>query len=280
MTARRGLAVVLATAGALCLGAAAPALSQEGADSVPSLAAAREAADRGRLDEARRLLAAWREARADAAGGEESARALELEARLAVDADSARRLYARLAVEGGADVAPRARLRLAQLRMAQGRPDRALEDLRLLRADFPGGPLDGESWLWTGHARRLAGDGPGACEAYRRAAGAATGADVRSRAEAALSDCGVEGGADVRSWAVQLGAFRDSAAAASLGAKARDAGFPSRVLPPDDEGLRRVRAGRWGTRSDAEAAARRLEEMGFRVLVVEARATEEDGDGR
>lgn len=266
----------LAILAALVAAGAAPTSADAQAED-STLEAIEAAADSGRVAEARGLLERWRRGRG--AGDPGSGRARLLAARLAADPDSARRLYAGLAVEGGPGVAAEARIRLAQLRLAEGRPERALEDLELLRADHPGHPLEAESWLWTGHARRLAGEAGGACEAYRAAVGAAEGAGLRERAEAALTRCRGEAGeapaAATSAWSVQLGAFGDAEAARALAEQAEAVGFSARVLAPGDDGLRRVRTGRWGSRADAEAAARRLADAGFRVLVVELDSLEE-----
>lgn len=260
----------LAILAALVVAGAAPTPADAQAED-STLEAIEAAADSGRVAEARGLLERWRRGRG--AGDLGSGRARLLAARLAADPDSARRLYAGLAVEGAPGVAAEARIRLAQLRLAEGRPERALEDLELLRADHPAHPLGPESWLWTGHARHLAGDAAGACEAYRTARREAAGPDVRARAEEALDRCrGAAAGSEGppgAAWSVQLGAFRDPDAARSLARQAEAVGYSTRVLGPADDGLRRVRAGRWGSRADAEAAARRLAESGFRVLVVE-----------
>lgn len=264
---------------ALLLPGAAPSPADAQAEEPePTLEAVAAAADSGRVAEARSLLERWRRGRR--AEEVDSGPARLLAARLAADPDSARRLYAGLAVEGGPGVAAEARLRLAQLRLAEGRPERALEDLELLRADHPGHPLEAESWLWTGHARRLAGEADRGCEAYRAARGAADGASLRERAEAALTRCRGDAGEaptpSASAWSVQLGAFGDAEAARSLAGQAEAVGFSARVLAPGDDGLRRVRTGRWGSRADAEAAARRLADAGFRVLVVELGSLEEE----
>lgn len=270
------------------------------------LAAAEAAADSGQVERARRLLRTWREERAEAADPGRRGRADFLAARLATDADSARRLYARLAVEAGGELAARARLRLAQLHLAGGRPGPALRQLELVRSDLPGSSLTEESWLWTGRARLASGDTAAGCVALRRAAEA--GGGLRERAARAGPGCGpaVTGGglaaageappgpgdesddpapraygertgeAASDAWTVQLGAFRDPAAAGALAERAREAGWEARELPAGEDGLRRVRVGRWRDRPAAEQAARSLEEDGFRVLVVEARPADAD----
>lgn len=290
----RPLAVALAGAAVAAIAAdAGPARAQEAPEA--GLDAVEAAADSGRLERARGLLAAWRDERASGAGAGPLAHADFLAARLATDADSARRLYARLAVEAGGEIAGRARLRLAQLHLVEGRPEPALRQLELVRSDFPGEALADEAWLWTGRARLASGDTSGACPALRRAAGA--GGELRDRAARAGGGCGLDdpgdavaaapdtaadgaagdrdaGEAAAVRWTVQLGAFRDTAAAAAVRERAREAGWEARRVPDGPDGLHRVRVGGWPDRSGAEEAARSLEEDGFRVLVVEARPTD------
>lgn len=290
---------------AVLLAAAGPLGGQETPE--PTLPAVTAAADSGRLDRARELLVRWRQERAPEADLGRLRRAELLAARLATDADSARRRYARLAVEAGGEVGARARLRLAQLHLAEGATGPALRQLELVRSDLPGDPLADESWLWTGRARLAEGDTTAACEALRRAAGA--GGELRERAARATGACGLEpaggpvevaasgdeaagapgggaGGDDAGAegdsaaapagWSVQAGAFSDPAAADRMRERLREAGWEARRLPPGPDGLHRVRVGRWSDRAAAEEQARSMQEEGFRVLVVEARPTDAD----
>ncbi len=280
---------------AACFAAPAPTAAQD--SSSPSLEVAEAAADSGDVERARELLDAWIATREGDAPSDRWERARFLEARLAEDPDSARRLYARLAVESGSEIGARARLRLAQLRLARGEAEAALGDLELVRADFPGSPAAAESWLWTGRARQAAGAPGAACRAYDRAGRAAAGAelaDLRRRAEEARSACRERGGEPASAagaaegdsapedasaagrWVVQLGAFRDPSAAEELRERAEEAGFRARVVTTaDDRRLHRVRVGRFGGRTAAEAVARRLEDRGFRALIVESAGTED-----
>lgn len=294
-----------ALAAAAFLLAAVPTLEAQEAPE-PTLPAVEAAADSGHLDRARELLDRWRSERAPRAELEELRRAEFLAARLAPHADSARRRYARLAVETGGELGARARLRLAQLHLAEGSTDPALRQLELVRSDVPGDSLAVESWLWTGRARLAEGDTASACEALRRAADA--GGELRERAARATTACGLEpsggrvevaaGGeapsgedaaegdagaaagdgeapddaaAAPAGWSVQAGAFSDRASADRLRERLREAGFEARRLPPGDDGLHRVRVGRWADRASAEEAARSMQEEGFRGFVVEVR---------
>lgn len=267
---------------AACLAAPVPTAAQ--ASSPASLESAEAAADSGDVERARELLDAWIATREGDAPSGRRERARFLAARLAEDPDSARRLYARLAVESGSEIGARARLRLAQLRLARGEPEAALGDLELVRADFPGSPAAAESWLWTGRARQADGASGAACRAYDRAGRAAARSglvDLRRRAEEARSACrdgdsAAEGASPAGRWVVQLGAFRDPSAAEELRERAEGAGFRARVVTTaDDRRLHRVRVGRFGGRTAAEAVARRLEGRGFRTLIMESAGTED-----
>lgn len=276
-------------AAALLAAAALPLRAQE--SEVPTLDAVAAAADSGRLERARSLLERWRTGAAPEAGLEQLRRAEFLGARLAADADSARRRYARLAVEAGGELGARARLRLAQLQLAEGKAEPALRQLELVRSDVPGDSLAKASWLWTGRARLAVGDTSGACDALRRAADG--GPELRALAARAARGCGLEapgepvavaddgavgedaGEATAAGWVVQLGAFSDRAAAERVRERAADAGWEARRLPPGPDGLHRVRVGPWEDRAAAEEAVRSLEEDGFRALVVEVRSTDD-----
>lgn len=280
---RRWLAAALGLAISL-LAAAAPAPGQEG-DSGAALDSVEAALDSGRVEAAGSALERWTRDRAPEASPRELARARLLRARMAEDPDAARRAYAGLALEGGPEGA-RARLRLAQLRLARGQHDRALEELQVLRADYPGRPPAAEAWLWTGRVRDAAGDGEAACRAYRRAeetARTVSAPAVQEAAGSALAGCGggagdgADGGraGDGAAFAVQLGAFSTRQAALELRDRLEEAGFEARVLSPGGgEGLHRVRVGTARDRRGAEALAERLERRGFDALVVSSRSSE------
>lgn len=193
----RAAAAVTAVAAA-CLLSPPEASTQEPREP-PALDAIEAAADSGRADSARRMLDRWMDARSGAASPEQRVRASFLRARLTRDADSAASRYLRVAVDGAGGYGERAWLRLAQLRLAAGEPGRALQVLDRLRSDYPGTRLTAESWLWTGHARRAAGQGREACDAWRRAVESAGDDEgtVRRRAQTVLAGCGSAGGDEV-----------------------------------------------------------------------------------
>lgn len=259
---------------ALCLILPVAASAQGTADPSVRLDRVQAALDSGDVEAARAALESWFEAdREDTPEGVVD-RARFLRARLATDADEAASTYRRLALEAGSEYAPMARLRLGQLRLAAGRPDGAVRDLELLRADFPGHPLVAESWFWTGLARRVSGRHDDACRALRRAVDAAeasnrTGLLARARQEAAL--CDRDGDGPV--WAVQVGAFSTREAARDQLERLGRTGREGRLVTGED-GLVRVRAGRFAREADAEELADRLRASGFDAVIVN-----EDGTG-
>lgn len=288
------LALLLAAASAA---APPPAAAQE----APGLDRVEAAADSGLADSARAMLERWLEERAAGASPDARARAEFLRARLTRDADSAASRYLRAAVDGGAGYGDRAWLRLAQLRLAGGEYRRALRVLDRLRSDYPSTDLTAESWLWTGHARRAAGEDAWACAAWERALESAVTSDgeVRRRAREAMSGCGAAaapgegaaagGGKDrpppadttprgvpdtaaTRSgWVVQLGAFRDRTGAEKLrravGEQVPEADPVVVSAGPEGE-LYRVQTRPPTGRAAARDLARELESRQFSVILV------------
>jgi len=277
---------------AALLGTAAPAAAPaQSPDRVPGLEEIELAADSGATDRARRWLERWLETRGEVADRRETARAQFLRGRLARDPERAEIAYLRVAVGRDGAYGPLARLRLAQLRLARGDASRALRDLEMLRADFPGHPLMPASWLWEGRARVALGQESRACRAFGRAtrdgAGEAGDPQVRRMARAALAgECGTGRGAteetgertpeeaDGRSgagrYAAQIGAFGSPESAGRLRDEARERGFEARVVEPGEAGgLYRVRVGRFENRAQAEALVRRLQAAGFSAIVAE-----------
>jgi len=262
------VAVVLVLAA--CLTPATPLRAQAGG----LLDAAERAADLGQAEEARELLQRWFDSPEAAGRQADVERARFLRARLTHDLDSARVDYLWVAVRGDRRYGAAARLRLAQLYVAEGRLDRAEEDLDRMRADYPGSPLTFESWLWTGNARRAAGNRAGACEAWEKAASlpsASSHAAELDLVHSAMQECGGEGGevAGAESFSVQLGAFASKATAEDLRNRIVATGSTARVLePPEAGGLYRVRSGRFAGREEAARHAVRLAEAGFESIVV------------
>lgn len=263
-SACRALALMVAGA---CL--ASPLAGQ----SAPDLGTIERAADLGQADEARRLLDQWFASPEASARTADVGRARFLRARLAADLDSARVDYLWVAVRGDARYGAAARLRLAQLYVAEGRLDRAEADLERMRADFPGSRLTFRSWLWTGNVLAASGDRAGACSAWQTAAslqGAQASESERELVRAALDDCRAGGApATVETFSVQLGAFSTRETAEDVRNQVVASGATARVLEPvDPDGLFRVRSGRFTGREEAARHAGRLAESGFESIVV------------
>ncbi|MDP2471583.1 MAG: SPOR domain-containing protein [Candidatus Palauibacterales bacterium] len=238
-----------------------------------TLDAVERAADLGQTDEARRLLDDWFASSGAAVRTTDVQRARFLRARLTADLDSARVDYLWVAVRGGDRYGAAARLRLAQLYVAEGRLDRAAEDLTRMRADFPGSPLVFDSWLWTGNVRSATGDRAGACAAWETAASlqSAAARSDRDLVLSALEGCRGSGGEarTAESFSVQLGAFSARATAEDLRNRVVASGQTARVLEPTEAGgLYRVRSGRFAGREEAARHAVRLSEAGFESIVV------------
>ena len=218
-------------------------------------------ADSGRVAEAREALDVWY-ASGPASEEEEASGARFLRARLSADPDSAEMDYVWVAIEGGSAFAPEAWLRLAQLRLLRGDPERALADLERLRTSYPGDPRTAASWLWTGHAMEVLGDLEAACEAWGRAAPGEAGPGGAVREARASCDPGSE------LFAVQLGAFGARSGAETLRARVEEAGFAAYVVPRAGDGLHRVRTGQFVHMTSAARHAERLRQQGFEAVVV------------
>lgn len=265
---KRGASAALLAAAALTAGPASPALAQAGGGGLERAEAVLEAGD---VEEARRALDAWLADGTDGSARPEEARARYLQGRLSADPEQAEHHYAWVAVEGNARYGALARLALAQLRLARGEPERALEDLDRLRADFPGSDVVPRSWMWTAVAREAAGDAAGACQAWEHVA-PAEDPELRAAAAASAAECpGLAGTVSSGGgWSVQLGAFRTAEAAEALRRRAQTAvGVETRVEAPDAAGWHRVRAGRFGAPEEARALAEQLRRRGFEAILVE-----------
>ena len=233
------------------------------------------AADLGQADEARRVLAEWFASPGASDRRADVERARFLRARLTADLDSARVDYLWVAVRGDSRYGAAARLRLAQLYVAEGRLDRAEADLARMRADFPGSPLTFTSWLWTGNVLAAAGDRAGACAAWETASssslrGTPASESDRELLRAALEDCRTDGTpARTESFSVQLGAFSSRETAEDVRNQVVASGSSARVLEASEPGaLYRVRSGRFAGREEAARHAERLAEAGFESIVV------------
>lgn len=219
----------------------------------------------GNLEGAAEAIESWLATETRNAARGEVPRARYLRARLLADADSARAELFSIATDGGSRYAARAWLRLAQLDLALGEPDRASADLERLRADHPRGPEVVESWYWTARTFEDRGLLDRACEAWERAAaeGRRVGdTETALLAEAASLACAPGG----PRFSIQVAAFSRPAPAEEIQERLEASGFFSRVVEYD--GFHRVRLGRFVRREAAESLARRLRDAGFEPAIV------------
>ncbi|MCL7969506.1 MAG: SPOR domain-containing protein [marine benthic group bacterium] len=250
-----------------CLATPGSVLGQSG----DPLEAAELAADAGDVDRARQYLSEWTQSSASTATRDDRGQALVLRARLTEDADSAELAYMEAAVVGGEEYGALARLRLAQLRLMSGRARLAIDDLDLLRDDFPASERVPESWLWTGFAFESLGDPASACAAWAEAAGSDPTDPVNVQATAGLLACSDDSAVDgsASRYTVQLGAFGTRGAADDVRARASSAGSDAWVQEPDDSTpLYRVRVGHFSRKEDAARMAVDLRSRGLEAIVV------------
>lgn len=254
-----------AAASALLVGCVASGgLGAQSSEQATDLARIEATVDSGRVRGAREAVERWLAETSDSASPGDLERAGLLRARLMTDADSARREYLRIAIDGQSFYGAQAWLRLAQLDLAVGDPERADQDLQRLRADYPTGEWLAESWYWSGRALEVSGNLAAACEAWGRASTSAREAGRNDIAELSLTSSRSCDAGGLR-LTVQLDAFRDRSAAEAVAARAGEAGFPARIV--EDEGLYKVRVGHFGRVEAARQLAKRVRAAGFSVLI-------------
>jgi tetratricopeptide (TPR) repeat protein len=230
----------------------------------PDLARIEAAVDSGRVRGAQEAVERWLAEIGDSATPADLERAGLLRARLMNDADSARSEYLRIAIDGQSSHGAEAWLRLAQLDLALGDPERAEVDLQRLRADYPTGQWALESWYWSGRALEVSGRLEDACDAWDRASTAARAAGDGEVLELSGTSSRSCASGEMR-LTVQLDAFRDRSAAQAVAARAGEAGFPTRIV--EDDGLYKVRVGRFGRVEAAREMAKRIRAAGFSALI-------------
>lgn len=239
-------------------------LTAQGGSPAPRLDELEAAIEAGELEGVRTQLDEWL-----AAGGErspeEAGRARYLRARLMRNADSARAELLAVALDGRSSYGAHAWVRLAQLDLARGDAGRAVQALERLRADHPSSRVVPSSWYWTARARESLGDLEAACGAFDRAvdeAGAAGDTALVERALTASAACSPGG----LRFTLQLGAFSRRSAAEAMAEEARRAGFEARVVSED--GLEKVRVGRFASPEAARHLERLMRARGFSVAVI------------
>jgi len=224
------------------------------------------AVDSGRVDGLRQALEAWMAAAEDPSA-EDRGRAGYLRARLLNDLDSARAAFAGVALDGRSSYGARAWLRLAQMDLALGESLRALSDLERLRADYPAAPVASQSWYWTARAWEQRGELEHACENFARAVaegGGVQGSSPVERARDAARGCAPGG----LRFSLQVGAFSRASAAEIEQATLSEFGYSARLYSED--GLHKVRVGRFANPEAARSLAKSLRIGGFSVAIVAA----------
>ncbi len=225
-------------------------------------------ADRGEAREARETLARWEKDFSVSAPSEQLARAWFLAARLADDGAAAELHYLRVVIEGSTSpYADDALLRLGQLKIAQEENARAIEYLGRLRRDYPTSEHGPEALLWIARAARALGDSQRACAAAEQGAREVAPSDTllaRSLSEE-RADCREVS----RTYAVQVAAFKEEAAALSLARRLLSAGYDAWVLNATErDPVYRVRVGRQLTAGEAKAMVERLTRAGHSPFLV------------
>ncbi|MGD2217983.1 MAG: SPOR domain-containing protein [Gemmatimonadales bacterium] len=241
-----------------------PALAQEGSllDQVERLA------DRGEAREARQMLVRWQSDFGESAPLDQRARAWFLAGRLAEKGDEAELSYLRVIIEGSTTpYADDALLRLAQYKFAEGEFAKVIEYLGRLRRDYPTSERGPEALLWISRAARELGDSHRACTAAEQ--GLAELAPGDTLLERSFRDEVETCGAVERTYAVQVAAFKDEAAAQNLARELLIAGYDAWVLSADgDDPIYRVRVGRGLLEAEAQALIERLVGEGYSPFLV------------
>jgi hypothetical protein len=207
-------------------------------------------------------------------------------------AEAAERYFRQVSIEYSSSAwADRSLLRLAQLAFADGdlRDSRRYTDRVLL--DYPTSPVRGEAAFWAGRAEFDLDNPVSGCrymaqaqrearnniELENRAAfhlqrcATVLGISPQDSAEAESAAAGGEGPADPNQtiYAVQVAAVSTAGAADAAMQALRAQGYTPRVFR-DQDGLLKVRIGRFTRRRDADALARQLRNrLGGQPFVVE-----------
>lgn len=243
----------------------APSVTAQSADG-PDLDRLEAAIDSGRVEGVIAALDAWIAA-ADGANAEDRGRAGYLRARLLSHVDSARAAFAGVALDGRSTYGARAWLRLAQMDISLGESLRALSDLERLRADYPAGAAAARSWYWTARAWEQSGNLERACESYTLAITQGRSVQDAPAVERALDASRACAPGGLR-FSLQVGAFSRRSSAEVEQATLSEFGYPARVHSED--GLHKVRVGRFANAEAARSLERRLRASGFSVAIVAA----------
>lgn len=239
----------------------------------------------GQGDSARALV----QLRLDAVGPGDSLypEALYAAGMVSSQADTAIRYFRRVSIEYPlSDWADRALLRLAQFAFASGDYGETNRLTQRILLDYPDSEILNDAVFWSARARLATDDVPDACRLFRRVQQAdSVEVELLNRAKFYLQRCAVEAAADSTTEApapteqaeepsgftVQVAAVSSVVAADEVMRRLQANGYESRVVR-DDDGLLKIRVGRFNTRTAADRLAREISNrLGQDTFVVEER---------
>lgn len=226
-----------------------------------------ELASHAQADSARAILELWWEEDWPDAPREQRQHGLWLRGRLTVDPFIAELDYQRLVEEfPGGPYSAQALSRLALLAVSTEDPLRAAEYYESLVSEYPNSTLRAAAREWLRE---------NAQEVSRaRSLADADGEEAEPRStpeEAQTAPVGRQG-----EFAVQLGAFSDTARARVLADRLREAGYDARLVRVPTNLLVRVRLGHFGERDAAVRMMLEIREAGFEATLVTDATREED----
>jgi len=240
-------------------------------------------ATEGQADSARSLTSAWmaRLTPSDSTYPE----ALYAAGVVAGDTESALNYLRRVSIEyARSQWADDALLRMSQLAFAEGRLRSAIRSADRILLDYPYSEIQADAALWSGRSHLELGEVDEGCPLLQRAAEAAEDSfEVENQARYLLqrcpsSDAGAgtaeradptaqRGGQTV--YSVQVAAVQSAAAADEMMQRLHGEGYEPHVIR-DEDGLLKVRVGRFPRRADAEALLGELRsKLGGSPFVVE-----------
>jgi len=195
---------------------------------------------------------------------------------VAADAEEAMRALRRVVIEFGlSEWADDATLRLIQLAYAGGDPGAALSWQERFERDHPASPLRAEALYWGARAQFDLRNEAAGCTLLHGGVEASPDVELKNRLEFYLQRCtpvdstAPQPAAGRPYFAVQVIAVKSADAADETLGRLKDAGFEAAVTR-DQDGLIKVRVGRYGTRAEAaEVAGRIRQRLGGQPFVVE-----------
>ena len=195
---------------------------------------------------------------------------------VAADAEEAMRSLRRVAIEFGLSAwADDATLRLVQLAYAGGDPGAALGWQERFERDHPSSALRAEALYWGARAHFDLRNEAAGCTLLRAGADATDDVELKNRLDfylqrcTAVSSTAPQPAASRTYYTVQVIAVRSAEAADETLTKLSEAGFQAAVVR-DQDGLIKVRVGRFASRAEASDMAGRIRQrLGGQPFVVE-----------